>query len=192
MIILVAPTAGGKDTLAKFFQTNGYTRILEATTRLPRPNEVNGVDYWFKTMQRFEEDLANNHIIADICVTRIVNGEEQVTRYGLPVTELSNNDQTILTSNPTALRKLVEYKDKYNLFFVYMKVLPEVQKQRLRGRGDEQAEIENRCKADLEKFTDIEDIVDLVIDSSYTPVGPLFLEIEYAYNAFLKNKKNQL
>ena len=46
IIILIGESAVGKDTLCTYLvDNNGYERIVTYTTRPPRDNEIDGVDY---------------------------------------------------------------------------------------------------------------------------------------------------
>lgn len=44
-IFLIGPQGSGKTTLAKELERRGYEQILAYTTRPPRDNEIEGVDY---------------------------------------------------------------------------------------------------------------------------------------------------
>ena len=48
MIILSSPSGAGKTTLVKkISQEKNYKISISHTTREPRPNEINGLDYFF-------------------------------------------------------------------------------------------------------------------------------------------------
>ena len=57
LLVLSAPTGAGKTTIARALEgargeSVGFS--ISATTRAPRPNERNGVDYFFLTRDEFE------------------------------------------------------------------------------------------------------------------------------------------
>lgn len=62
-LVLSAPSGAGKTTLVKKllkeFPNFGFS--ISCTTRMPRPNEVDGKDYHFLTKQQFEERRARGH-----------------------------------------------------------------------------------------------------------------------------------
>ena len=62
MIILSSPSGVGKTTLTKKIQQkfNNIKISVSHTTRLPRSNEVNGVDYHFVTKKEFEALIKEN------------------------------------------------------------------------------------------------------------------------------------
>ena len=54
MLILIGPSASGKTEVAKLLaKKNNITKIVTYTTRAPRVNEVNGVDYNFVSVEEF-------------------------------------------------------------------------------------------------------------------------------------------
>ena len=62
LFILAAPSGAGKTTLCKAI-LNRYRDMLYSvsyTTRAPRPGEVNGVDYYFISKEKFIKDIENN------------------------------------------------------------------------------------------------------------------------------------
>lgn len=62
LVVLVAPTATGRNTIIReLLKTGGYHFIVSDTTRAPRINdgvpEQNGVEYWFRGEEEVLEDL---------------------------------------------------------------------------------------------------------------------------------------
>lgn len=62
VIILSAPSGGGKSSIAGKLLKDDQNLALSvsATTRKPRPGEIDGVDYFFLTIDEFNEILAND------------------------------------------------------------------------------------------------------------------------------------
>ena len=62
MLILSSPSGVGKTTLTKKIQQKyqSFKISVSHTTRLPRSNEVDGVDYHFISNERFEELIKKN------------------------------------------------------------------------------------------------------------------------------------
>ena len=65
MFILSSPSGTGKTTLAKKLaqNNNNFSISISHTTRKPRPNEINGKDYYFVSRQEFEDLIADKVII---------------------------------------------------------------------------------------------------------------------------------
>ena len=62
MVILSSPSGVGKTTLTKKIQQKypSFKISVSHTTRPPRSNEVNGVDYHFVSMEKFKELIEKN------------------------------------------------------------------------------------------------------------------------------------
>ena len=62
MLVLSSPSGAGKTTLSKKIQQsdNSFEISVSHTTREPRPNEVDGLDYHFVTKKNFELLLKQN------------------------------------------------------------------------------------------------------------------------------------
>jgi guanylate kinase len=59
LVVLSGPSGVGKNTvLDRLLETKGYARAVTATTRAPRPGEVDGVDYVFLTEEQFAARVA--------------------------------------------------------------------------------------------------------------------------------------
>ncbi|WP_461218944.1 guanylate kinase [Lapidilactobacillus salsurivasis] len=66
LIVLSGPSGVGKGTVrqamvAKYGQQFKYS--ISMTTRQPRPGEVDGVDYYFRTRDEFETEIANGGML---------------------------------------------------------------------------------------------------------------------------------
>ncbi len=62
MVILSSPSGVGKTTITKKIQQKyqNFKISVSHTTRKPRSNEVDGVDYYFVSNKKFEELINNN------------------------------------------------------------------------------------------------------------------------------------
>lgn len=65
LVIISSPSGGGKDSvinaLLKVFPNSG--RFITTTTRLPRPGNVDGVDYYFVTKEEFENKIKSDEML---------------------------------------------------------------------------------------------------------------------------------
>ena len=61
MVILSSPSGVGKTTLTKKLQQKyqSFKISVSHTTRAPRPNAVDGVDYNFVSIDKFEQLIKN-------------------------------------------------------------------------------------------------------------------------------------
>ena len=62
MVILSSPSGAGKTTISKKIQQKyqNFKISVSHTTRKPRPNEVDGVDYFFLKEKQFKDKVENN------------------------------------------------------------------------------------------------------------------------------------
>ena len=80
LVLLVAPSAGGRNTLInKLLTTGRYNFIVSDTTRHPRENngilEQNGREYWFRSEEEVLDDLKNGEFLeAEIIHSQQVSG----------------------------------------------------------------------------------------------------------------------
>lgn len=84
LVVLSGPSGVGKDALIGHLREQGFpfTRVVTATTRAPRPGEVNGRDYWFVSLDEFERWRDDGKLLEWANVYG--------TPYGTPVAEVRN------------------------------------------------------------------------------------------------------
>ena len=64
MVILSSPSGAGKTTLVNLLsKKNNFYISISHTTRKPRPNEVNGKDYFFVTDKEFKRLIRNQEFL---------------------------------------------------------------------------------------------------------------------------------
>jgi guanylate kinase len=65
LFVLSSPSGAGKTTLSRklLAEDAAFTLSVSATTRAPRPGEIDGKDYIFVTQQRFDELVANRDML---------------------------------------------------------------------------------------------------------------------------------
>jgi guanylate kinase len=65
LIVMAGPSAVGKGTLAKFIVDNfsGFHLSVSATTRDPRPGELEGVSYYFLTEAKFQDKVNSDEML---------------------------------------------------------------------------------------------------------------------------------
>lgn len=66
LIVISAPSGSGKTSVMKEIlklNTDGLTFSVSATTRERRPNETNGVEYYFLTEEEFKRKLDNDEFV---------------------------------------------------------------------------------------------------------------------------------
>lgn len=136
LIVISGPAGSGKGTVTQMLKASGeYAVSVSATTRSPRPGEVNGVSYHFITHDQFRARLEEGGMLE--------YNEYCGHFYGTPRREaeeiLSRGIHLILEID---VNGALQIKSKYPDAVLIMLLSPSfaVQEQRLRGRGTEAAE----------------------------------------------------
>ena len=65
LVVLAGPTAVGKGTVSAYIRENYPDVVLSvsATTRHPRPGEIDGVHYFFVSEEEFDRKVAHNELL---------------------------------------------------------------------------------------------------------------------------------
>lgn len=136
LIIITAPSGSGKTTIAKHLleQTPTLEFSISATTRPKRPNEEDGKDYYFISVDEFEKRIANDEF---------VEHEEVYPNifYGTLKSEIeriwAKGNQVVFDVDVVGSKNLKEmYGDKALLLFIRLPDF-ETLENRLRARSTE-------------------------------------------------------
>ena len=64
LLVVSGPAGSGKGSvLSNVVNDGGYSYSVSATTRKPRPGEVDGVNYHFLTKEQFEKHIADGDFV---------------------------------------------------------------------------------------------------------------------------------
>lgn len=142
LIVLTGPTAVGKGTVEAQLRAE-HPQVwvsVSATTRAPRPGEINGVTYWFMSEEEFTEQEAAGAFLE----TALVHGMAHYGTLLRPVEEhLAANIPTILEIDLQGARRVKERASELGLEVVYVFLAPPSFDElvaRLKGRGTETPE----------------------------------------------------
>ena len=157
-IVMSAPSGCGKSTLIDMLLQE-YCDIvysISCTTRAPRGEEEDGLDYHFRTKERFEELIKENAFIEYACV----HGNYYGTLKG-PIEEvLAEGNSMILDIDVQGAAKVREYvrslpdTDPMKAGYVDIFINPpdmEELRARLAGRGTDSQEVSERRLANAEE-----------------------------------------
>jgi guanylate kinase len=138
LTVIAGPTAVGKGTVVRhLLESNPEIRLsVSATTRAPRSGEVNGVDYFFVSHEKFDQMIANDELL-EYAVVHLQN------KYGTPrepvEKALAEGKQVILEIDIQGAEQVKAAMPEANLIFIAPPSLEEL-KRRLAGRGTETPE----------------------------------------------------
>ncbi len=145
LIVLSGPSGVGKGTICKklLSERPNIKLSISATTRSPRPEDTDGVTYYFKTEDEFKRMIENDEFME----WAVYNNKYYGTPKKAVFDQLENGYDVILEIDAQGALNL---KEKYPEA-VYIFIAPEntdVLYERLRTRGTEsEDEIERRVKA---------------------------------------------
>ena len=142
LVVLAGPTAVGKGTVSAYIREN-YPDVLlsvSATTRTPRPGEVDGVHYDFLDEARFASMVADDEFLEWAVV-------HNRSRYGTPrppvVAALAQGRSVLLEIDLDGARQVRAAMPEALLVFLLPPTWEELVR-RLVGRGTESAEEQAR------------------------------------------------
>ncbi|MCS6908330.1 MAG: guanylate kinase [Anaerolineales bacterium] len=148
LIVISGPSGAGKDSVIKALQARGLPIhfVVTATTRAKRSNEVEGVDYFFVTRQRFEEMIAQDELIE----YAMVYGEYKGVPRRQVVEALASGKDVVLRVDVQGALALRKQFPQAVLIFLSAEDLDETA-QRLESRSTEEEE-ELRRRLDTAKW----------------------------------------
>ena len=138
LVVISGPAGSGKGTVNQLLmQQTDYVFSVSATTRAPRPGEVDGVNYHYITVEEFEKRIQADQLL-------------EYTKYcGNYYGTLKQQTEAVLESGKNLILE-IEVEGAMNVkrlcpdSAVLIMLLPpsyEVQEQRLRGRGTEPEDV---------------------------------------------------
>ena len=145
LLVLAGPTAVGKGTVARHIIDHNPQVVLSvsATTRAPRPGEIDGVSYFFLTDAEFDELIATDQMLE----FAVVHGKH---RYGTPrqpvEAALAEGKAVLLEIDIQGARQVKQRMPQATSVFLAPPSWDELVR-RLEGRGTEdQAEMARRLE----------------------------------------------
>ena len=135
-VLIVSGSAGsGKSTVLTPFKSGEiepFTFSVSATTRQPRPGEVDGRDYLFVTKERFEEMIEQGELIEHT----VFNGNYYGTPKAPLEKQMEDGKVVILEIEVDGAEQIMSLFDKNDLISVFL-TPPDYKtlEARLRGRG---------------------------------------------------------
>ena len=132
LFVISGASGVGKGTvLTKVMQKRADLSFsVSATTRAPRPNEVDGVHYYFVTRDRFQEMIRENAFLE--------YDAHMDNYYGTPAAQIEEklmSGSVILDIEPMGAKQVRQVRPDATLIFIAPPSVQELER-RLRGRGD--------------------------------------------------------
>ncbi len=174
MILLIGPSAVGKTEVGKKLIDLGYDKLVTYTTRSPRINELDGRDYHFITLEKFQNLKRCNFFLESVNYAN--------NFYGTAFEDVADNKFAIVEPNGLSNYK----KNKINVIAFFLQAKRETRRERMLLRGDAITDIERRLKIDDSYFNnEVKDLCDYVIDVDDISI----CEIANKIDSFYKNTR---
>lgn len=187
LIVISGPSGAGKSTVV-FKALEGRSDCcfsVSVTTRKPRPNEVDGREYFFVDPDRFKEMIANNELLE--------HAEYVANSYGTPRAyvekKLEEGLNVILDIEVQGARQVRDAMPEATMIFFIPPSMEELER-RLRGRGtDSERKIQARLYRAKEEY-ELADFYDyIIINDDVETAANEFSAIITAENCRFNNRK---
>lgn len=140
LLLVSGPSGVGKDTVMNAVMDK-FNKIVTHTTRPKRAGEVDGKNYFFTTVERFEEGIKNNEFVEYI---KGFAGKYYGTKKSTIKNSLTGEKPGLLVvdvDGANTIRTNLKDDPQVNIVSIFFNPpSKEVLKQRLIGRGSETAE----------------------------------------------------
>lgn len=163
VLIIAGPTGSGESTVTKSIieRFPVFTRLVTATTRKPRLNEKNGVDYYFFTSEEFKKELTKGNILEH---TFVPGRDVYYGTYKLDLEKKLSEGFNIIVNPDVVGAKF--YKENYQASTIFIKTESiEILKHRLMKRQPDMAaeELAMRLEAAKYEIDNEEEFYDFIV-----------------------------
>lgn len=140
LIIISSPSGAGKSTLCKMMveRDNKIKLSISATTRKPRPGEIEGKHYFFISKEKYDKMIENNEFLEHAHIFD--------NHYGTPRemvnSEVSNGNDVLFDIDWQGARQLINHYGRENIVTIFI-LPPSIEElhQRLRNRASDSEEV---------------------------------------------------
>lgn len=172
LIVFSGPAGTGKGTVCKEFLKRNQDSVLSvsATTRLPRPGETDGREYFFVSREEFEETIKKDGFLEYACFCD--------NYYGTPkkaVDEKLENGFNVILEIEVQGAMQIKEKVPEAVFVFISPPSKKVLRERIEGRGTETPEVINK------RMTLAENELKQIVNYDYLIVND---EVEKAVKSF--------
>ena len=160
MVILSSPSGAGKTTITKKIQQKyqSFKISVSHTTRKPRPNEIDGVDYYFVSQEKFKKLVSEGKFYEYAKIFDNYYGTLKET-----VNEMIKKNDIIFDIDWQGTQQLSKFK---NLKLIKIYLIPpnkdELRERLIKRNQDSTQEVERRYKAydkDIQHWKDYDYII---------------------------------
>ena len=161
MVILSSPSGAGKTTLTKKIQQKyqNYKISVSHTTRKPRSNEVEGIDYLFISHEEFKKKITNNEFYE---YAKIFDNYYGTSKNSVN-TLLKNNNDILFDIDWQGTKQLTKFKELQLIkIFLIPPTKKELENRLIQRNQDKPDVIAKRLKAydnDIFHWSDYDHVI---------------------------------
>ncbi|MFN8671608.1 MAG: guanylate kinase [Candidatus Sericytochromatia bacterium] len=186
LIVVSGPSGVGKGTIVKEVINNSknIVKSVSITTRKPRENEVEGEDYFFRSIEEFSELIDNDSLLEYACV---FGGKLYGTPKAYVEEQISQGKDVILEIDVQGAMQVKKRWPHGIFIFILPPTLQELER-RLRDRNTEDEEaIRNRLAVANKEFESIPEYDYLIINDDLKESVDFVKSIIYSNHCNIKN-----
>jgi guanylate kinase len=181
MLILSSPSGVGKTTLTKKIQQKyqNFKLSVSHTTRLPRSNEVNGVDYFFVSQNEFKKLITENKFYEHAKIYENYYGTLKKT-----IDQTIKKNDIIFDIDWQGTKQLSAYNElKLIKIYLITKTKEEIRKRLIKRNQNSSEEIKKRFesfKEDIKHWYDYDYIlINENLDNCFKQIEQIILTNKY-------------
>ncbi len=117
MIVFSSPSGAGKTTLVKLISRNrNYITSVSHTTRSPRKNEDNGIDYFFVNIKQFERLINDNEFLE---YAKVFGNYYGTSKRNI-INKLEDGKNIVFDIDWQGTEQIIEKKLNYKLITIFI------------------------------------------------------------------------
>ena len=117
MIVFSSPSGAGKTTLVKLISRNrNYITSVSHTTRSPRKNEDNGIDYFFVSIKQFERLINDNEFLE---YAKVFGNYYGTSKKNI-INKLEDGKNIVFDIDWQGTEQIIEKKLNYKLITIFI------------------------------------------------------------------------
>ena len=198
LIVISGPSGAGKDSIVEgLLKINNKVWLsVSATTRSPRGNEQDGVEYFFLTKEEFEEKIKQNELLE----YAVYNGNYYGTPKEKIIEKLNEGYDVILVIEIQGAIKIKELIKEAIFIFVLPPSLEELKRRLINRNTEDREKILNRFKIAYNEINEVTKynyvVINDKLDEAIEKVNSILLSekcrVDRIEEVYLDNKEEIL
>jgi len=169
VLLFLGRSGTGKSyIITSLVENYGFVESVSCTSRPIRPNEKEGIDYYFITEEEFKNKIDNGEIYEWTCT--------KGNYYGTPRENIKDLSKLIIDIDLVGFERIKKDFEDERIVSIYLYANDEERLRRMKRRGESQEEIEKRFKIESEYKYESE-TYDFIIDTTKLTKEEVYEEV---------------